>query len=246
MPEIEGAGVALHYEERGSGAPVLVIHGMASDASSWSDALGALAGAGARAIAFDRRGYARSGAPEPYVATTVQEQAQDATCVLDGLGAAPALLVAEGFGALVALELLVRRPELVSGAVLADVPLFAFVPAATEALAAQREMLEAALREGGPAAAVLSWLGEDAAGVQASRLRGWRRGFFADYAGLASWSPSRRELRAVGVPVAFVTGPASAVYVVAASDAAAGLVPGSERVVDGDVVGAAVALLAPA
>ncbi|HUR84410.1 MAG TPA: alpha/beta hydrolase [Solirubrobacteraceae bacterium] len=244
MPEIEGAGVALHYEERGSGSPVLAIHGMASDSSSWSDALDALADAGARAIAFDRRGYARSGAPEPYVATTVQEQAQDATCVLDGLGAAPALLVAEGFGALVALELLVRRPDLVAGAALADVPLFAFVPAATEALAAQREMLEAALRAGGPAAALLAWLGEDA-GAAGARVRGWQRGFFADYAGLASWSPSRRELRAIGVAVAFVTGPASALYVVAASDAAAGLVPGSLRVVDGDVVGAAMALLAP-
>ena len=243
MPEIEGAGVALHYVERGGGQPVLVIHGMASDSETWSRALQSLAAAGARAIAFDRRGYAGSGSPEPYLATTVQEQAQDATCVLEGLDAAPALLVGEGFGALVALELLVRRPDLAIGAALADVPLFAFVPAATEALAAQRELLEGALREGGPQAAVLAWLGEDGGGV-ASRVREWYRGFFADYAGLASWSPSRRELRAVGVPVSFVTGPASPSYVVAAGDAAAALVPGALRVLDGDVVGAAAQLLA--
>ncbi len=242
MPVIEGAGVALHYDERGGGRPVLVIHGMASDSRSWSEPLESLEAAGARAIAFDRRGYARSGAPEPYVATTVQEQSQDATAVLEGLDAAPALLVGEGFGALVALELLVRRPDLATGAVLADVPLFAFVPAATEALAAQRELLEGALREGGPQAAVLAWLGD---GADEPRAREWHRGFFADYAGLASWSPSRRELRAVGVPVAFVTGPASESHVVAAADAGASLVPGAARLVDGDVVGAAVALLAP-
>jgi pimeloyl-ACP methyl ester carboxylesterase len=242
MPEIEGAGVALHYAERGSGPPALVLHGLASDAAAWSSELDALAAGGLRAIAYDRRGYGSSGAPEVYAATTVQEQAEDAAALLEGLGAAPALLVGDGFGALVALELLVRRPAIAVGAVLADLPLFAFVPAATEVLAAQRELLEGALRDGGPAAAVRAWLG----GAEVPERAGtWERGFFADYAGQASWSPSRRELRGVGVPVALVTGPESPAHVVAAVDAAAALVPGAVRVVDGDVVAAALAL-APA
>jgi len=243
MPEIEGAGVALHYVERGSGQPLLVIHGLASDAQVWSSRLEVLADAGARAIAYDRRGYGCSGAPEPYVATTVQEQAQDAAALLERLDAAPALLVGDGFGALVALELLVRLPALATGAVLADVPLFAFVPAATEALAAQRERLEQALRDGGPQAAVQAWLGDEADPDSVSRARMWQRGFFADYAGQASWSPSRRELRAIGVPVAVVTGPASPAHTVAAADAAAALLPAARRTRDGGVVGAAIALL---
>jgi pimeloyl-ACP methyl ester carboxylesterase len=240
MPEIEGAGVALHYAERGSGPPALVLHGLASDAASWAAEVDALAAGGLRAIAYDRRGYGLSGAPEVYAATTVQEQAEDAAALLEGLGAAPALLVGDGFGALVALELLVRRPAIAVGAVLADVPLFAFVPAATEVLAAQRQLLEDALRAGGPGAAVRAWLGSDA--VAPERAATWERGFFADYAGQASWSPSRRELRGIGVPVALVTGPASPAHVVAASDAAAALVPGARRVLDGDVVAAALAL----
>jgi pimeloyl-ACP methyl ester carboxylesterase len=243
MPETEGAGVVLHYVERGSGQPLLVIHGLASDAQAWSSQLDALAEAGARAIAYDRRGYGSSGAPEPYAATTVQEQAQDAAALLERLDAAPALLVGDGFGALVALELLVRRASLATGAVLADLPLFAFVPAATEALAAQRELLEQALREGGPPAAVQAWLGDAAGAVARERASTWQRGFFADYAGQASWSPARRELRAIDLPVALVTGPASPPHTVAAADAAAALLPAARRAHDGDVVAAASALL---
>ncbi len=239
MPEIEGAGVALHYVERGSGRALLAIHAQASDAQSWSARLDELARGGFRAIAYDRRGYGASGAPEVYVATTVQEQAEDAAALLAGLDAAPAVLVGEGFGALVALELLVRRPALVAGAVLADLPLFAFVPAATEALAAQRLLLEEALRAGGRAAAIRAWLG---AGADTARVAQWERGFFADYAGGSSWSPARRELRAVGVPVALLTGPGSPSYVADAADAAAALVPGAVRAHDGDVVAAALAL----
>ncbi|MBW3653927.1 MAG: alpha/beta fold hydrolase, partial [Actinobacteria bacterium] len=85
MPHAEGAGVQLHYDERGEGTPVLVVHAMASDATAWRPALEALAARGARAIALDRRGYGASGAPEPYAATTVQEQAQDAAALLEAL-----------------------------------------------------------------------------------------------------------------------------------------------------------------
>ncbi|MEA2156664.1 MAG: hypothetical protein QOE11_2804 [Solirubrobacteraceae bacterium] len=239
MSEIEGAGVALHYTESGSGPPLLLIHGLASDAEGWSDAARSLATDGFRTIAYDRRGYGASGAPDVYVATTVQEQAEDAAALLGRLDALPALLVGDGFGALVALELLVRRPQLATAAVLSDPPLFAYVPAATEALAEERKLLEDGLRAGGRAAALAVWMGE---GADLSRAESWQRGFFADYAGQASWSPSRRELRAIDVPVALVTGPASAAHVVAAADAAAALLPAASRTHDGDVVRAAVAL----
>lgn len=238
MPNVEGAGVALHYEERGEGPPLLVIHGMASGVAQWSAALDELAEAGVRAVVYDRRGYGGSGVPEPYVATTVQEQSEDAAALIAALELAPVLLVGEGFGALAALELLVRRPEFASGAVLIDPPLYAYVPAATEVLAAERQALEEALREGGPAAAVDAWRGESTGGSAAPG----RAGFFADYAGLASWSPARRELRAIALPVAVVTGPDAAAHVVAAADAGAALLPDARRTSDGDVVGAVRAL----
>jgi pimeloyl-ACP methyl ester carboxylesterase len=244
MPHVEGAGVALHYVVRGEGSAALVVHAMGSDAAAWAAQLEQLAAGGMRAIAYDRRGYGASGAPQPYAATTVQEQAQDAAALLDALEAAPALFVGDGFGALVVLELLVRRPELASAAVLADPPLHAFVPEATKALAVERELLETALRDGGPRAAVTAWLGPDADPAQAARAAENHVGFFADYAGQASWSPSRRELRALGMPIAVVTGPRTPPHVVAAADAMAALVPGARRASDGAVVAAALGLAA--
>lgn len=243
MPQIEGAGVALHYEERGAGVPVLVVHAIGGDARSWTPQLDALAAGGARAIAYDRRGYGSSGAPQPYLATTVQEQAQDAAAVLEALGAAPAVLAGDGFGALVVLELLVRRPQIALGAVLVDPPLHAFVAEATKALAVERELLERALREEGPAAALQAWLAGDADPARATRAAANQVGFFADYAGQSSWSPSRRELRAVHVPAVVVTGPATPAHVVTAADAAAALMPRARRAADGDAVAAALELL---
>jgi pimeloyl-ACP methyl ester carboxylesterase len=244
MPQIEGAGVALHYVERGDGQPLLIVHAMASDAAAWSPALDALATAGARAIAYDRRGYGDSGAPQPYAATTVQEQAEDAAALLTALDAAPALLVGDGFGALVVLELLVRRPQLASAAVLVDPPVLAFVPAAMSALAAERSLLEEGLRDGGPSAAIAAWLGDRAGTDRLVRAQASQQGFFADYAGQASWSPARRELRAIRTPVAIVTGPGSSEVAVAAADALQALLPDVRRSSDGDAVAAASALLA--
>jgi len=244
MPEVEGAGVALHYAERGDGRSLLVVHAMASDAAAWAPALEELAAGGARAIAYDRRGYGASGAPQPYAATTVQEQSEDGAALLTALDAAPAVLVGDGFGALVVLELLVRRPQLASAAVLADLPLFAFVPAATEALAAERTLLEQGLRDGGRAEAIGVWLGAFVGAERRERARASAAGFFADYAGQLSWSPSRGELRGIGVPVAVVTGPDSRPHVVAAADAAAKLLADARRRTDGDVVAAARDLLA--
>lgn len=236
MPTVEGAGVELAYEDEGSGPPTtLVIHGMASGAEASASLRAALPG---RVIAHDRRGYGASGAPEPYAATTVQEQGEDAAALLHALDAAPARVLGIGFGALVALDLLVRRADLVSAAVLSDVPLLAFVPEANEELAAQRLELEEALREGGPPAAIARWLGPDATPEEVALGRRSPRGFFADYAGLATWSPSRRELRAIAVPVAFVTGPRSGPHLVAAADEAAALVPAATRRTDGDVAAA--------
>lgn len=251
MPYVEGAGVALHYRSRGEGPVVVVVHGMASDALAWEPAVERLAAAGLHAVALDRRGYGDSGAPEPYAATTLQEQGEDVAALLHAVspGGERALLAGDGFGALVVLDLLVRRPDVARAAVLAEPPLYAFVPTATPALADERTLLEQGLRDGGPAAAVRAWLAEEE-GVAADDARAERavaaaRGFFADYAGRASWSPSRRELRAIAVPVAVVTGPASAAHVVAAADAITRLVPGARRADDGDVVAAVLALEAP-
>jgi pimeloyl-ACP methyl ester carboxylesterase len=243
MPTVEGAGVALHYVERGEGAPVLLVHGLASDAAALAPVAEAIAAAGARAIAYDRRGYGQSGAPEPYEGTSVEEQAEDAAVLLSRLDAAPAVIAGDGFGALIALDLMKRHAGVVRGAVLSDPALFALVPEATEMLSAQRAEIEEAVRSGGPGAGVEAWVAGRVEGEALARARAAHLGFFADYAGLATWPASRRELRALGAPAVVLTGPSSAPHVVAAADALAGLLPAARRVVDGDLVAAVGTLL---
>ena len=243
MPTVEGAGVPLHYAARGDGAAALLIHGLASDAEALAPVAEALAAAGARAIAYDRRGYGSSGAPEPYEGTTVEEQAEDAAALLRALAAAPAVVAGDGFGALVALDLVKRHRGLVRGAVLSNPALYALVPEATEMLSGQRKAIEEAVRAHGPAAGVETWLGGRAQADALARARAAHLGFFADYAGLATWSVSRRELRALDAPAVVLTGPWSPPHLVAAADALAALLPAATRATDGAIAAAVQTLL---
>ena len=239
---VEGAGVPLSVSERGEGRPLLIVHDIASDAQDVAALAEALDGR-ARTIAYDRRGYGASGAPEPYEATTVHEQAEDAAGVLRALGATDAVVVGLGFGALVALDLLERHAELAGAVVLADPPLFAFVAEAAEALAAERLLLEEALREGGPELAVARWLGGGAAADRVERAQRAHRAFFADLAGIASWPVTRGRLRAVADPAVVLTREQAPPHVVAAADAVAMLLPRARRERGGDISEAALSLL---
>ena len=231
----EGAGVTLAFRATGTGRPAVVVHDLATDAAAWASALPRLGG---QAIAYDRRGYGGSSAPEGYLTTTVEEQAEDLAALLRSLACGPALLLGDGFGALVALDVAKRHPALVASLVLADAPLYAFVPAATRALAELRAILTAALREGGPDAAVAAYREAVASPGQQpeDRAPAAARAFFADWAGLSSWPVTRGELRAIGFPAVVLTRPGAAAHVVAAADALAGLLPAASRVVDGDPV----------
>lgn len=111
-------GVALHVEERGSGAPILCIHGSLSSAAVWADAAATLATRG-RAITYDRRGSARSERPDPYV-TSVRQHADDAAALLDALGAAPAVVIGRSYGADTAIDLALRHAGRVRALVLLE------------------------------------------------------------------------------------------------------------------------------
>src|SRR4051812_24050329 len=100
---IEGAGVPLACIERGDGPDVLLIHDVASCAEDLAPLAHALS-ADHRVIAYDRRGYGGSGAPTPFQATTVNEQAEDAAALLATLGGHDVTLLGLGFGALIALD----------------------------------------------------------------------------------------------------------------------------------------------
>jgi non-heme chloroperoxidase len=55
--------IDLHYEDHGSGQPVVLIHGYPLSGASWEKQVPALLNAGHRVITYDRRGFGKSSQP---------------------------------------------------------------------------------------------------------------------------------------------------------------------------------------
>ncbi|HEU0023801.1 MAG TPA: alpha/beta hydrolase [Thermoleophilaceae bacterium] len=141
-------GVRLYYEEHGSGCPILCIHGAGSSALMWADSVADLARLG-RVIAYDRRGCTRSERPEPYVRTSVAEQADDAAALLDALAAAPAVVISRSYGGAVAIDLALRYPDRVRALALLEGDALGLSPAALAWSKAIRDRLrEVAVQDG--------------------------------------------------------------------------------------------------
>jgi len=113
MGFIKARGNNFYYEEQGKGLPILLIPPSGATASTWGALPGDLAAAG-RVIAYDRRGYSRSGGG---TVRSASEHALDAAAILDALEAGPAVTVGTSAGATIALDLAIRRPDLVRAVV---------------------------------------------------------------------------------------------------------------------------------
>jgi non-heme chloroperoxidase len=57
------ADIEIHYEDHGSGSPVVLIHGYPLNGNSWERQERELLAAGHRVITYDRRGFGRSSQP---------------------------------------------------------------------------------------------------------------------------------------------------------------------------------------
>jgi pimeloyl-ACP methyl ester carboxylesterase len=116
---VTGDGVRLHVREwHGTGRGVLLAHGLASSSHIWDLVGPRLSAAGIRAVAYDHRGHGRSGKPSSgygFDRTTA-----DAAAVISTTGLRRPVVVGHSWGANVVLELAVRSPRSVSGAVLVD------------------------------------------------------------------------------------------------------------------------------
>jgi pimeloyl-ACP methyl ester carboxylesterase len=218
MPALTARGVELSWSERGEGAPVLLIHETATGAGAWEPVARTLEG-GARAISYDRRGWGESTVPEGYRRTTIEEQSEDAAALLDSLGAAPAVVCGAGIGAVIALDLSLRRPGMVAGTVLVEPPLMALLPEATEALSDDRLALEQAVAERGAEGALglyltgrLGALGAGAGRLPTSLTAEARERpviLFAELGAPAAWNMPFLRLAAAERPALIATSPST-------------------------------------
>jgi len=199
-------------QQSGEGRPILCIHETAASGRIWDDF--AAAAPGMRVVRYDRRGWGGSEAPEGYRRTTVTEQAEDAAVLIERFAEGPVVICGAGLGAVAALDLALRRPELCEEAVLIEPPLLAFVPEATEGLSTDRAAIEAAVRDSGLAGAIDLYLGGGLPflGAGAGRLpraiagEGRERplSLFAELAAVAEWEIRSNALLECEVPARIV------------------------------------------
>jgi pimeloyl-ACP methyl ester carboxylesterase len=151
MPTVPVGPVRLYYEVRGRGPTLLLIMGATGDAGHFASVADQLADE-LTVLAYDRRGNSRSTRPPGWDTTTVEEQADDAAGLLGALGLAPAAVFGTSSGAICALSLLIRHPELVRAAILHEPPMLSVLERGDDVLAAIAQVIEAGIATGGPPA----------------------------------------------------------------------------------------------
>ncbi|MFD7933588.1 alpha/beta fold hydrolase [Streptomyces sp. NPDC059755] len=88
--------IEVHYEDKGTGQPVVLIHGYPLDGNSWEGQTAALLEAGYRVVTYDRRGFGRSS--QPSTGYDYDTFAADLNTVLETLDLREAVLVGFSMG----------------------------------------------------------------------------------------------------------------------------------------------------
>ena len=113
-------GVRLHWEESGSGTPILFVHEFAGDHGSWGPQVRHFAKSH-RCITYAARGYPPSDVPGDVTSYSQATAVEDAVSVLDAARAGNAHVVGLSMGGFATLHLVLTHPERVLSAVIGGV-----------------------------------------------------------------------------------------------------------------------------
>lgn len=116
------AGLPVHVAEAGSGPLILLLHGFPECWYSWRHQLTALAEAGWHAVAPDQRGYCSTGGPDGADQYTMLHLTGDVIGLMDALGAEEAVVAGHDWGAPVAWNTALLRPDRIRGVIGLSVP----------------------------------------------------------------------------------------------------------------------------
>lgn len=214
MHRVSLPDTSLAVHTRGSGLPVLLLHGFPFDHAMWSgqDPLAD----DVRLIVPDQRGFGASSGPPP---ASIAQLADDAVALLDALHVAePAVICGLSMGGYVAEHVAARHPHRVRALVLVDTKLEADTPEAR----ASREKLAATVARVGQEAVAEAMIPNLLARSDAGRARPGRAAveeylrrtiqatpvatITAALAALAARPDMVEPMRAVAVPVLLVVG----------------------------------------
>ncbi len=209
MMRIAANGGELEYSVRGSGEPVLLIHGTGV-AATFAPTQADPALAGYRVIRYHRRGFAGSSrTPVPF---SIADHAADARALLKALGVERAHIVGHSFGGSTALQLALDAPEVVHSLIVMEPPLFD--PASPPASFLE---MEAQYRAGGGLAAMdrfsgLSYgpnwrtLASRVPGGPDQVMRDVDTVFQTEVQGMIGWRFDAAAGAKIEQPIAYVTG----------------------------------------
>ena len=115
LAQLQRDGTSIHYEAHGSGAPILLTHGVGATSRMWDEQVEEFTDR-YRLILWDLPGHGQS---EPSTGTlTASSLTDDMLAILDAVEAARVVLVGLGAGGLMALRFWHEFPERVRGLVL--------------------------------------------------------------------------------------------------------------------------------
>ncbi|MGH3088462.1 MAG: alpha/beta fold hydrolase, partial [Rubrobacteraceae bacterium] len=146
-------GAEIYHEVRGGGPPVLFIQGATGDGGAFERVAEHLADE-FTVVTYHRRGNSLSPRPEGWDRTSMDEQADDAAGLIEALGLAPAAVFGTSAGAVILLNLLLRRPDALRGAIIHEPPLVPVLSNAGEVGAMLQAMIEEGMAKGGPRGAL--------------------------------------------------------------------------------------------
>ena len=211
---LEVNGTQLHHELRGSGPPVLLIMGATGDGGHF-ERLADLLADEFTVVTYDRRGNGRSPRPPGWAATSAEEQADDAAALLEVLGLAPAAVFGTSLAGVIALCLALRRPELVSGAILHEPAFWSLFDDPEELVRRIGAIVAEAVGTGGPRAGIerfyrfvagdANWEGLNPE-LRERVLAGAETYLQVERGAFATYLPDEPTLAAIATPVQLLVG----------------------------------------
>jgi pimeloyl-ACP methyl ester carboxylesterase len=215
---LEVNGAKIYHEVRGSGPSVLFVAGATGDGGHFERVAEILSDE-FTVVTYDRRGNSRSPRPDGWAGTSTEEHSEDAAELIEALGIAPVAIFGSSAGAIIGLDLAIRHPELVRGAILHEPPMTAGMANPEELMVAIQQVVEGGMQGGGRGGGGEAFCrfvdGDEAFENLDPQLREGMLGngetcLVTEMPVFPAYGPDEATLAAVEVPVRVMVGPDSA------------------------------------
>jgi pimeloyl-ACP methyl ester carboxylesterase len=118
----DNGGVRIHYVVQGKGPLVVLIHGFPDYWATWKPLMKTLNAAGYRTAALDLRGYNLSDKPQGEAAYAMPNLVGDVAAVIKAEGQPNATVIGHDWGAAIAWNVAMSRPDAVNKLIILSVP----------------------------------------------------------------------------------------------------------------------------